>query len=235
MDYVDQGQGQLRSRLRFSPWATRPVASSGIGSRRSCWPGRSAAASTGWRWRWRRPRCRRTTNCGARRQSLGHSAHVGQEVEVFYRWHPLYGRRVRQQYREQRANGEVVHVEVEPGIVIVVAAWMLSATVCARMELGAPRVSLDALDELHLLLSQQGLRRSCAGVCHTREERHEPGFQTAPTLDDIGTATTTVSTSAEHDVRVPRPPGHDPERTIERHRAAGDHAAAGSRRSSEGG
>jgi hypothetical protein len=82
----------------------------------------------------------------------------------------LYGRGVRQQYREQRANGEVVHVEVEPGIVIVVAAWMLSAAICARMELGAPRVSLDALDELHLLLSQQGLRRSCAGVCHTREE-----------------------------------------------------------------
>jgi hypothetical protein len=168
-------------------------------------------------------------------QSLGHSAHVGQEVEVFYRWHPLYGRRVRRQYSEQRANGEVVHVEVESGIVIVVAAWMLSATACARMELGAPRVFLEALDELHLLLSQQGLRRSCAGVCHTREEPHEPGFQTAPTLDDIGTATTTFSSSIEHDVRDPRSPGHDPERTIERDRAVGDRAAAGDRRSSKGG
>jgi hypothetical protein len=60
-------------------------------------------------------------------QTLGHSGHVGQEVEVCYRWHPLYGRRVRRQYSELRANGEVVHVEVTPGVVIVVAGWMVSA------------------------------------------------------------------------------------------------------------
>lgn len=53
-----------------------------------------------------------------RLQSPGHSAHVGQEVEVFYRWRPLYGRRVRRQYSEQRANAEVVHLEVGPGIVM---------------------------------------------------------------------------------------------------------------------
>ena len=70
---------------------------------------------------------------GAPLQSPGHSAHIGLEVEVFYRWHPLYGRRVRREYSEQRASGEVVHVEVEPGIVIVVAAWMLNAAACARM------------------------------------------------------------------------------------------------------
>ena len=56
------------------------------------------------------------------------------------------------------------------------------------MELGAPRASVDALAELHLLLLQRGLRRSCAGVCHTHEERHDPCTQTEPTGDDIGTA-----------------------------------------------
>lgn len=69
------------------------------------------------------------------------------------------------------------------------------------MELGPPRVALDALNELHVLLLQQGLRRSCAGVHHTHEERHDPGFQTAPNLDDIGTAT--VASSIEHRVRAP--------------------------------
>ena len=33
-------------------------------------------------------------------------------------------------------GGEVVHVEVAPGNVIVVAAWMLDAAACAGMELG---------------------------------------------------------------------------------------------------
>src|ERR1035441_2090775 len=93
-------------------------------------------------------------------QSPGHSAHVGQEVEVFYRWHALYGRRLRRQYGEQRAAGEVVHVEVTPGVVLVVAAWMLDAASCAGMELGAPRASVAALVDVHQLLFQRGLRRS---------------------------------------------------------------------------
>jgi hypothetical protein len=71
------------------------------------------------------PRC-----CGGR-QSRGHPAHVGQEVEVCYRWHALYGRRLRRQYIERRASGEVVHVEAAPGVVIVVAAWMLDPAACA--------------------------------------------------------------------------------------------------------
>lgn len=74
-----------------------------------------------------------------------HSAHIGHEVEIFYRWHPLFGRRVRRQYSERRATGEVVHVEVEPGVVVVVAGWMLDAAACANLTLGAPLVSLDAL------------------------------------------------------------------------------------------
>jgi hypothetical protein len=32
------------------------------------------------------------SNCGGRRQSRGHSAHIGQDVVVYYRWHPLCGR-----------------------------------------------------------------------------------------------------------------------------------------------
>lgn len=80
----------------------------------------------------------RTARSRARWQSQGHSAHVGQEVEIYYRWHAQYGLRVRLQCSEQRATSEIVHVAVRPGIVIVivVAAGMLDAASCAGMDLG---------------------------------------------------------------------------------------------------
>jgi hypothetical protein len=34
-----------------------------------------------------------------------HSAHIGQEIEVHYRWHPLYGRRVKVRDIKQRGGG----------------------------------------------------------------------------------------------------------------------------------
>ncbi|SCC93405.1 conserved hypothetical protein [Thiomonas sp. X19] len=161
-------------------------------------------------------------------QARGHSAHVGQEVEVFYRWHPLYGRRVRRQYSEQRASGPVVHVEVSAGIVIVMAAWMLDAASCAGMELGAPRASVSALAELHHLLWQHGLRRSSSGVFHTREEQDDQFTQTAPDAACIVRADAAPST--EHGVRLPCTPGNGPERTSHCGHAVGDPAAASSGR-----
>ena len=50
-------------------------------------------------------------------------------------------------YTERRAGGEVVHVEVAAGVVIVVAAWMLDPAACAGMTFGTPRVSVSALAE----------------------------------------------------------------------------------------
>jgi hypothetical protein len=46
----------------------------------------------------RRGRNRRIIMTFCRGQSPVHSAHIGQEVEVHYRWHALYGRRLRRQY-----------------------------------------------------------------------------------------------------------------------------------------
>jgi hypothetical protein len=54
----------------------------------------------------------------------------------------------------------VVHVEVAPSVVIVVAAWMLDSVACAGMDFGAPRVAVSALVELHHLLIEGGFRRS---------------------------------------------------------------------------
>jgi hypothetical protein len=42
----------------------------------------------------------------------------------------------------------------------VIAAWMLDPIACAGMEIGAPRVTVPALVELHTLLIEGGFRRS---------------------------------------------------------------------------
>jgi len=124
-------------------------------------------------------------------QSPVHSAHVGQEVGVHYRWHPLYGRHVRQQYSEQRAGGRVVHVEVAPGVVIVLAAWMLDPAACAGMEIGA-------LIDLHRLLVERGFRRSSRGDPRiVKEEQNEQFAEVAS--DNAGTGR--IPAPAQHHVR----------------------------------
>ena len=102
---------------------------------------------------------RRTDSCVCRAQLRGHFAHVGPDVVVHYRWHPLHGRRVRSLYKERRANGDVVHIEAKPGVVTILAAWMLDPIACAGMEIGAPRTELPALVDLHHLLIALGFRR----------------------------------------------------------------------------
>ena len=51
---------------------------------------------------------------------------------------------------------------------------MLDPATCGGMELGAPRVTLSALAELHQLLIEYGFRRSSSdGPTIVQEERHE--------------------------------------------------------------
>ena len=64
---------------------------------------------------------------------------------------------------EQRTAGDFVQLEAAPGVVIVVSAWMLDPVACAGMEMGAPRVAVAALAELHRLLVVSGFRRSFRG------------------------------------------------------------------------
>ena len=137
----------------------------------------SLAVSIRWR-RWRapcrrRPIPRRASSFG-QGPSPGHSAHVGQEIVVYYRWHPLHGRRLRQHYVEARQTGALAHVETAPGVVVAISAWMLDPVACVGMELGSPRASISALAELHDLLAQRGLRRSSSGgALVAEEEPHE--------------------------------------------------------------
>lgn len=203
-----------------------------MGHARSC--ARTESSSSPPRPAGRRAGSRRTASSIVPVQSRGHSAHVGQEVEVFYRWHALYGRRLRRQYGEQRATGDVVHVEVAPGIVLVVAAWMLDAAACTGMELGAPRASMAALVNLHELLSRHGLRRSSSGVLHTDyEEQDDPSIQTA--FDAASASHADGATPIEHCVRIPCASGDESLSTSQRSHTVGHSAAAGCRNADAGG
>src|SRR5579862_3278435 len=82
------------------------------------------------------------------------------------------GRKVRQLYAERRSGREVAIVEAEPGVAIVLAAWMLDPAICATMSLGPPRVDIAALADLDRLLRALGLRRACSAEPPPSEEVH---------------------------------------------------------------
>jgi len=108
---------------------------------------------------------------------------------VHYRWHPLHGRRVRRHFSEDRLAGRFVHVEVAPGVVTVIAAWMLDPVACAGMELGPPRVSVAALADLHQLLIARGSRRCSRGGLNTvQEEHHGEPAETGTAVHDTSPA-----------------------------------------------
>lgn len=113
----------------------------------------------------------RTDNSYDPEQSRGYSAHIGQEVEIHYRWHALYGRPVRRYYGEKRGGADVVVVEGEPGAAIVVAAWMLDPAACLGMKIGAPHVSVEVLVDLHRLLTECGLPDDVNVVQEARNEK----------------------------------------------------------------
>jgi hypothetical protein len=121
-----------------------------------------------------------------------HSAHIGDELEICYRWHPLFGRKVRFRDSEQRGRGCVVHVDDGSGTVTVVSAWMLDPVVCMSMNLGEPRVAVAALRELHDLLVERGLQgNSPNGYTFVQEECNESDVQDhSPAASVVGNSAT---------------------------------------------
>ena len=110
----------------------------------------------------------------------------------------MYGRKVRRFYGEQRASGAVVHIELSPGIVAVVPAWMLDAAICASMTLGEPRVGLSALQELKRLLVQAGEQRNCHDSGSIIQEKYRE--DSIDTTHDI----TPIASSVEDGTRQRR-------------------------------
>jgi hypothetical protein len=89
---------------------------------------------------------------------------------------PLHGRLGRLQSSEYRFMGRFVHVEVAPGVITIVAAWMLDPVACAGMEIGAPRARVTALIDLHQLLIERGFRGSSLGDSRIVQEEQNEEF-----------------------------------------------------------
>ena len=112
-------------------------------------------------------------------------------------------------------------------MVIVVAAWMLDPVACAGMALGAPRVTVSALVELHQLLIDRGFRSSSLDDSTiVQEEQHEK-------LADTDAATR-GPTPAQHTVRFRKVAGDQPLRPTDGAHPAGS-APVGGRRRRRGG
>ena len=107
-----------------------------------------------------------------RAQSRGHSAHIGQNAIVQYRWHPLCGRSTRCVLIERRASGAIAQLELEPGIVTMVAAWKLDPVYCSSIKVGLPQVSLAALSDLRSLLTASESRLLSANGNVPQEDHH---------------------------------------------------------------
>ena len=75
-------------------------------------------------------------------------------MEVHYRYHPYFGRKVLVRRVERRATGLFLMVQGPSGIVVSIAGWMLDPVICAEMTMGVPRVDLAALIELRRLLME---------------------------------------------------------------------------------
>jgi hypothetical protein len=73
-------------------------------------------------------------------------------VVVEYRWHPLYGKKLRLFRRTVHDGAAVVHVEASGTVSRELPAWMVDGSICGGMELGPSQVSIAALNELRRTL-----------------------------------------------------------------------------------
>jgi hypothetical protein len=173
------------------------------------------------------------------KQSRGHCAHIGQDVVIHYRWHPLYGRSARRIQGERRATGEFVHVELTPGVVTIVPAWKLDAVYCAGLKVGAPQVSRAALGELRdLLVACESRLVSADGNAVTQEAQDGISRTTCTknaTCSEAGLQATNGSAATRPRARQRKTAGHDAGGTACGHSVSGASHAGSARHRNAGG
>jgi hypothetical protein len=104
-----------------------------------------------------------------------HGTERAKQVTVHYRWHPLYGPIARVRRGVPRSTGDVRFCELPDGATGALPAWMTDAAAYAALTVGAPVVSIAALQELRELLGAvvprarvQATGASGAGNCGFR-------------------------------------------------------------------
>ena len=140
-------------------------------------------------------------------QSKRHSAYRSQFVVIEYRWHPLYGKRLRISRRSARAQSTTIDVEVRPGLSRELPAWKCEASACSAMSLGPPQVSINALIQLRAVLTDRStnqLDRASWTSSRTEESCDEttetttciePGTGGASSANSPGVRSTVTSVS----------------------------------------
>jgi hypothetical protein len=105
---------------------------------------------------------------------------------------------------------------------------MLDPVVCAGMQLGAPRVAVVALVDLHQLLVERGLRACSSDDPIIVQEK--PSDQAEPIGADCAAIAVDDSAAVEHCVRLHPTSGDEPGRTRESAHALGSPPDASRRR-----
>jgi len=92
-------------------------------------------------------------------------------------------------------------------VVVALAAWMLDPVACAGMRMGAPRVGVSALIDLHQLLIERGFRgSSLVDSRFVKEEQNEQFAKVGSTNADAAL----VPTPTQHPVQLHPPSGIEP-------------------------
>jgi len=112
-------------------------------------------------------------------------------VVVEYRWHPLYGRKLRLFRRTAHGGAAVIHVEVSGTASRELPAWMVDGSICRGMELGPPEVSIAALNELWLTIdvSRKAANQTPAlvsSLVKERESRETAAKNISPAVQATG-------------------------------------------------
>ena len=132
-------------------------------------------------------------------------------------WQSLYERRVRRQYSQVKDNGDVVHVEASPGIVIVVPACMFDAVACIGHGTRRTESVGTGVAELHLQPSELDLSIEASPVFKpTGERSHDPVPPHDAQAVDGGSSAVTSASAAATASMSPSPPAVEELRSIER-------------------
>lgn len=102
---------------------------------------------------------------------------------MHYPWHPARGTSLDISYIEHRRGEQVAVCALPDGGRGLVPLWMLDASSCALMTLGAARASLKALMELRMLLTQIGSDVRSGGPDGGQEYIDDEGSATSQTTD----------------------------------------------------
>jgi len=84
--------------------------------------------------------------------SQKHNAHGPEKINIHYRFHPLFGQRLRVERRAKLASGEYIFCELPDGTIGGFPSWITDPATNANVSVGAPLTSAAALAELRTLL-----------------------------------------------------------------------------------